>query len=217
MCDQNILTDAEVTEILANCSPELRAKLVQTWLAFSATNIPFTEDGKLILGILPQDDVPNAIPENGPTCLIGGFNGGLVAGPCSFADLADAHAKKMLNLDVSKCLKVSSFSICEYPAEAMEAPLNTPFGSFPIKRVAFERYIVLSKEQFNNIEVAGKIVSIKTVSYEEFVDDYLNGDQGSRFKYQLKAIDRAFKNVHAQGYTTSLWGKAKAWLNQYTK
>ncbi|MAI08120.1 MAG: hypothetical protein CMF61_04085 [Magnetococcales bacterium] len=215
MCDQNALSNEAITETLKTAPAELRTQMVQTWLAFSATNIPFTEDGQLILGILPQGDVPNAIPENGPTCLIGGFNGGLVSGPCSFAELADVHAKNMLNINVSGCVKVSSFSICEYPAEAMAEPLNTPYGAFPIKRVAFERYIVLSKEQFNNIEVGGKIVGIKTVSYEEFVADYLNGDQGSRFKYQLETIDRAFKNVHAQGYTTSFWGKVKAWLNQY--
>lgn len=216
MTDLTVLTDDEIIETLKNVPEHLRAKMVQTWLAFSATNIPFTEDGKLILGILPQDDVPKAIPENGPTCLIGGFNGGLVAGPCSFDELADAHAKKMLNIDVSQCLKVSSFSICEYPSEAMEKPLNTPYGAFPIKRVAFERYIVLSNEQFSSIKAGGKIVGIKTVSYDEFVADYLDSNKGSRFQYQLNTIDRAFKNVHAQGYTASFWGKVQAWLNQYT-
>ncbi len=177
------------------------AAMVQTWLAFSATNIVFTPTGELVLGVLKDIHSPEkAIPETGNFCLIGGFNGGIVDNPCSFKELADTHLKTMLSIDVKDCLYTTQFTHTEYPAEAMEKPLNTPYGSFPIKRVAFERIVVLSEKQMREMQPKGKIKNIWTVNYGDFMDDMFQYPEDCRFQHQLDTVKKAFKQVHAKGY-----------------
>ena len=190
---------------IINDNPTLAAQMVQTWLAFSATNIVFTPTGELILGVLKDIHSPEkAIPETGNFCLIGGFNGGVVDGPCSFKELADAHLKNMLSLDVKDCLYTTQFTHTEYPAEAMETPLNTPYGSFPIKRVAFERIVVLSGKQMREMQPQGKIKNIWTVNYDDFMDDMFQYPEDSRFQHQLDTVKKAFEQVHHHGYDRGL-------------
>lgn len=207
------MTFEEATELLQKAPEEVRAKLVQTWLAFSATNIVFTASGDLLLGdLVERKPESKAIPETGDTCLIGGFNGGVVAGPCSFADLADAHLTNMLGVKASECLEVSEFTHTEYPAEAMQDPLKTPFGEFNIKRVAFERIVVLSKKQMKQLTPAGKIKGVTTLNLKSFVKQYCEQSESCRFKYQLETVTESFYRVNCAGYGASLFDKTVNWF-----
>ena len=199
-CGGGFSVREEIQELINN-NPTLAAQMVQTWLAFSATNIVFTPTGELVLGVLKDIHSPEkAIPETGNFCLIGGFNGGIVDNLCSFKELADTHLKTMLSIDVKDCLYTTQFTHTEYPAEAMEKPLNTPYGSFPIKRVAFERIVVLSEKQMREIQPKGKIKNIWTVNYDDFMDDMFQYPEDCRFQHQLDTVKKAFKQVHAKGY-----------------
>ncbi|MFT7433831.1 MAG: hypothetical protein ACI9TY_001474 [Alphaproteobacteria bacterium] len=171
-------------------TPEQKAKMVQTWLAFSATNIVFDHKGNLILGVL-TDPTKKSIPEAGDTCLNGGFNNGLVEGPTMFKDLADAHLKNQLGLTVSP-EQCSDFIPCEYNMAEIYDPLKTPFGNFYIKRVAFDRFVQLTEAQTLNILPAGKIKSIKKLSLYDF-KALIFSAKDVRFEHQIKHILDGFK------------------------
>lgn len=173
---------------------EETATMIQTWLAFSATNIVFDNNGHLILGVLTEQ-TDKAIPETGDTCLIGGFNGGLVEGPTMFATLANAHLKKQLGLTVAP-EQCSDFIPCEYNMDEITEPLKTPFGEFFIKRVAFDRFVKLTKEQTLAIAPFGKIKSTITLSKKEFTA-YISGAESIRFEHQIQHVYDGFKWVNS--------------------
>lgn len=198
------LSIAETTEILKNCPAELRAKLVQTWLAYSATNIVFTYDGHLVLGdLVERNPDDKAIPETGDTSLIGGFNNSVVAGPCSLKELADAHLLGMLGVNIDECHYTEKFGFTEYPKEAMAEMLKTPFGDFSIKRVSFQRIVILTKEQSENLKPGGKIKDVFLLDHEAFQQNYYTqvSESKCRFRYQL--VDVAWAFIRRNHYYSS--------------
>ena len=123
----------DINELLGT---EEVAKMIRSWLAWSATNIIFGPDGRLLLGVRSNAE-QRAIPEPGDLALVGGFNT-VLDGPAMWADVANAHAKAQLGIDLTP-EQCSPFLPCEYDMAEITEPLKTPQGELVIKRVAFDR------------------------------------------------------------------------------
>lgn len=166
-------------------------KMTRTWLAFSATNIVFNSEGNLILGL--RKAPAEAIPEPGDYVLIGGFNTD-VPGPAMFSDVADWHARAQLGLTLTP-EQCSDFLMCEYDMKSITAPLNPPYGKMPIKRVAFDRFVVLTKKQEAAMVPGGKIKATRVITEEEFTEMVTNSPESLSFVHEIDHVYQAFTAV----------------------
>ena len=161
--------------------------MLKSWLAWSATNIMFFPDGDLLLGVRSNAEV-RSIPEPGDLALIGGFNT-VVAGPAMFRDAADAHAKAQLGIVLTPD-QCSGFLPCEYEMADISEPLKTPQGALNIKRVEFDRIVVLTDEQVTALKPQGKLRDYLKVSREEFNNMVDGGDIS--FPHQVEHVRMVF-------------------------
>lgn len=175
----------------------------QSWLAWSATNICFSEvDGqvKLLLGVRGQPAA--SIPEPGQYCLIGGFNT-VVPGPAMFEDVADAHLKAQLGLLPGQFL-ASGFLPCEYHMREITESLKTAVGPLHIKRVAFDRVVWVGEDEIETIKPQGKLSDVRWVTKEEF-DALVNTGQLS-FPHQVDHVFEAFRIAENYEVSTDSFG-----------
>ena len=173
-------------------SPEEIQAMTRSWLAFSATNIVFREDDNGTIQLLLGDRAKPAmsIPEDGRWCLIGGFN--TFDGLTMWADVADAHLAAQLGITVEPH-QCSGFLPCEYDMAKITAPLNTPFGQLPIKRVAFDRIVLLTPAQAAALKPQGKLGDVRWVTLAEFQTlAELKGPEGLSFPHQVAHVETAF-------------------------
>lgn len=174
-------------------APSFVKNLIKSWLAYSATNICFTPDGKLILGDRSEkyeEANGRAIPEPGSICLIGGFNTNPLLN--MFSAIANWHLENQIGVKVKES-QCSPFLPCEYDMKELEdKPLNTPDGSLYIKRVAFDRLALLTREQVSEIQLpeGGKIKRIHFVTKEELLEMYAAGKVS--FPHQMNHVLDAF-------------------------
>lgn len=182
----NQLQKADPAEIIV----AVKEELTRSWLAFSATNIPFKQ-GDLVLGIRSNLE-DRAIPEIGDLALWGGFYFGLNAGLKMFAEIADAHFLKQtgITLTPEQC---SPFIHCEYNMHEIHDPLNTPFGEIHIKRVAFDRIIHLRDDQEIICNSRGKIKEHRTYTHQGWLDIVAKGLNNISFPFQVEHITDAFE------------------------
>lgn len=181
----------DLTKIMP--SEELEA-MHRSWEAWSATNIMFTPDGKLVLGL--RTVKPESIPEPGDYALVGGFNT-LVAPPAMRRDVADAHAKDQLNIDLVPG-QSSTFLPCEYEMSEIKDPLKTSNGPIHIKRTAFDRITLLTKEQVESLQPQGKLKGVECVTEQQFERLVESGKLS--FHHQIEHVRMAFKlRVHERG------------------
>lgn len=164
--------------------------MTRSWLAWSATNIVFARfvgGPKLLLGLRA---VPaQSIPEPGDYALVGGFNT-ILPSPAMFADVANAHLKAQLGLEVSAD-QCGDFMPCEYPMEEISAPLKTPNGALPIKRVAFDRLVLLEAAQVAAATPMGKLKAIEWVDGVQF--ETLVGTGKLSFPFQIDHVREGFR------------------------
>jgi len=180
------------------------AAATQSWLAWSATNICFSEvDGvtKLLLGIRGQP--AQSIPEPGQYCLIGGFNT-VVPGPAMFEKAANAHMKAQLGLDWEGHYLASDFLPCEYDMTEITEPLKTALGPLDIKRVAFDRVVWIREDFVPEIQPQGKISGIQWVTKEEFEALFDTGELS--FPHQAQHMFDAFQIAENSDYSIDCFG-----------
>ena len=168
--------------------------MLRSWAAYSATNIVFGPDGRLLLGVLSKS-ASRTIPEPGDLVLIGGFNT-LLPGNSSFAEVATAHAMAQLGI-VLMSGQCSDFLPCEFPMAEITAPLMTPYGPMFIKRIAFERVVVLNGTQVSSLQPQGKLRDVVWLTSSEFED--MIRKSGISFPYEIEYVRMAFEMVN-QGY-----------------
>lgn len=171
------------------------ATMIRSWMAWSATNIMFGPDGKLLLGVRSNAE-PRAIPEAGDVALVGGFNT-VIDGPAMFRDVADAHAKVQLGIVLTP-EQCTGFLPCEYEMADMDGPLKTPQGVLNIKRVAFDRIVVLTEEQVAAIVPTGKLRDVVWATREEFEAMVEAGTLSSRIRSSMCS-------THSILSSTTIW------------
>ncbi|PIZ31500.1 MAG: hypothetical protein COY40_01835 [Alphaproteobacteria bacterium CG_4_10_14_0_8_um_filter_53_9] len=159
--------------------------LLRSWLAFSATNIMFDVTGKVPRLLLGLRKAPAAsIPEPGAYSLgAAGFNT-VVPGPAMLEDVANAHAKAQLGIELNAD-QCSPFLPCEYTMADISDPLNTLFGPLNIKRVAFDRIVFLDDNQM--------------AALQQLKDDNLHFPEGSKLKAIQFMTWEEFRNLEGTG------------------
>jgi hypothetical protein len=171
--------------------PDQINQRIRSWLIWSATNIVIGPDGRLLL-IVRSNAEERAIPEPGDLALVGGFNT-VVNGPTMFGAVADAHLKAILGLTVQQ-EQCSDFLPCEYDMENTDGPLNTPFGVLDIKRVAFDRIVLLDEGDVARITPQGKARDIVWMTETEFRHTIAkDGYGGISFPYQIEHVLAGFR------------------------
>ncbi len=168
---------------------------IAAWQAWSVANLCFSQvegQTKLLLGQRRQP--PTAIPEPGQYALIGGFND-ILPGPAMFADLANAHMLHQISLRHGDHYTSGDFVPCEFPMEIISAPLNTPLGPLPIKRVSNMRLVWIDPDAIPAIMPQNKIANVQWVTLEEL--STLALAKQLTFPHQVEMVMQIFPQVRS--------------------
>ena len=160
---------------------------IPSFLAYSVSNIVFVKhDGEIKLVIMASN-WPEVVPEPEwrPLAMVGGFNTHIDTS-ATFVDVANAQLKAELGIEVGP-EQCSDFLHCEHPEPKI---INTPLGQLNIKRVAFDRFVMVTAEQMATMAPQGQLASIWGA--EDYFQQLVAEDMLGYCSQKLQQIQQGF-------------------------